>query len=226
MIKTALDEPRPQLRSWPQDAFRIGFGLIWLIDAVLKWLPGFRSTYVSAVTGAAQGQPGWLKWWFDFWVKLQTPRPTLFVYLVAVLETVVALAIIFGFARKLTYIMSAVFGVVIWAVAEGFGGPYMQGSSDIGTAIIYAVVSMGLLTLCYYVGASRLSIDFHLEKRISWWWKVAEMRRPGPIGQAIPPVISVPPAEREPVAVSAASDVKVAPGTAAASEPQTPVHVG
>ena len=138
-------QPRPALRSWPQDAFRIAFGLIWLIDAVLKWLPGFRSTYVSAITGVAKGQPGWLKWWFDFWVKLQTPRPTFFAYLVAVLETLVALAIIFGFARKITYISSAVFGVVIWAVAEGFGGPYMVGSSDIGTAIIYAVVSMGLL---------------------------------------------------------------------------------
>jgi nitrite reductase (NO-forming) len=163
------------LRSWPQDAFRIGFGLIWLIDAVLKWLPGFRSTYVSAITGVAQGQPAWLNWWFDFWVKLQQPRPTFFAYMVAVLETLVALAIIVGFARKITYIASAVFGVVIWAVAEGFGGPYATGASDIGTAIIYAVVSMGLLTLCYYAGASRYSLDYHLEKRISWWWKVAEI---------------------------------------------------
>jgi uncharacterized membrane protein YphA (DoxX/SURF4 family) len=225
MTTTALDAPQPQLRSWPQDAFRIGFGLIWLVDAVLKWLPGFRSTYVSAVTGAAQGQPGWLKWWFDFWVKLQTPRPTFFAYLVAVLETVVALAIVFGFARKLTYIMSAVLGVVIWAVAEGFGGPYGQGASDIGTAIIYAVVSMGLLTLCYYVGASRLSIDFHLEKRISWWWKVAEMRRPGAVGQATPPVINVPTAERGPAAALATSGVEAAP-VVAASEPQSPVGVG
>ena len=225
MTTTALDAPQPQLRSWPQDALRIGFGLIWLVDAVLKWLPGFRSTYVSAVTGAAQGQPGWLKWWFDFWVKLQTPRPTFFAYLVAVLETVVALAIIFGFARKLTYIMSAVFGVVIWAVAEGFGGPYGQGASDIGTAIIYAVVSMGLLTLCYYVGASRLSVDFHLEKRISWWWKVAEMHRPYVVGQAAPPVISVPSVVRGTAPVLASSAVKPAP-VATDSEPQAPVGVG
>jgi uncharacterized membrane protein YphA (DoxX/SURF4 family) len=176
--KISLRQSSPALRSWPQDIFRIAFGMIWLIDAILKWLPGFRSTYVSAVTGVAQGQPGWLRWWFDFWVKLQAPRPTLFAYLVAVLETLVAVAIIFGFARKLTYISSAVFGVVIWAVAEGFGGPYMKGSSDIGTAVIYALVSMGLLTLCYYAGESRHSVDYHLEKRISWWWKVAEMRAP------------------------------------------------
>jgi uncharacterized membrane protein YphA (DoxX/SURF4 family) len=170
--------PQRPLRSWPQDAIRVLFGLIWLIDAVLKWLPGFRSTYVAAITGAAVGQPGWLRWWFDFWVNLQTPRPMFFAYLVAVLETLVALAILCGFARKLTYVFSAIFGVVIWAVAEGFGGPYTVGSSDIGTAIIYAVVSLGLLALCYYAGTSRYSVDYYLEQRISWWWRVAEVVRP------------------------------------------------
>jgi nitrite reductase (NO-forming) len=172
-------------KSWPQDVFRVVFGLIWGIDAVLKWLPGFRSTYVAAITGVANGQPHWLAWWFDFWVKLQAPRPNLFAYLVAVLETLVALAIILGFARKFTYISSAVLGVVIWSVAEGFGGPYMSGSSDIGTAIIYALVSMGLLALCYYAGTSRYSVDYYLERRISWWWKVAEVRHPRTHVQAI-----------------------------------------
>jgi nitrite reductase (NO-forming) len=167
------------LPAWPKDAFRIAFGGIWMIDAVLKWLPGFRSTYVAAITGVAKGQPGWLRWWFDFWLKLQTPRPDLFAYLVAVLETLVALAVILGFARKLTYAVSAVFSVVIWAVAEGFGGPYMSGSSDIGTAIIYALVFMGLLTLDFYTGPSRFSVDRYLEQRVSWWVKVAEFSHPG-----------------------------------------------
>ena len=45
---------------WPKDALRISFGIIWLIDAVLKWLPGFRSGYMGAIMGEAQGQPGWL----------------------------------------------------------------------------------------------------------------------------------------------------------------------
>ncbi len=148
---------------------------------MLKWLPGFRSTYVAAATGVAQGQPGWLRWWFDFWVKLQQPRPTVFAYLVAVVETLLALAIILGLARKVTYIASAAYGLGIWAIAEGFGGPYVQGSTDIGTGIIYSVVSVGLLTLCYYAGASRVSVDHYLERRISWWWRIAEVRGPDPV---------------------------------------------
>jgi hypothetical protein len=29
--------------NWPKDALRISFGIIWLIDAILKWLPGFQA---------------------------------------------------------------------------------------------------------------------------------------------------------------------------------------
>jgi nitrite reductase (NO-forming) len=189
---TSPIQPRAALRSWPQDALRIAFGAIWAIDAVLKWLPGFRSSYVADITGAAKGQPGWLSWWFDFWVKLQTPRPTFFAYFVAVLETLVALALIFGFARKLSYISIAVFSFLMWGVAEGFGGPYMTGSTDIGTSVIYVVVCLGLLVVAYYAGTSRYSVDHYIEQRISWWWKVAEVGRPAPIAPPHSIVLTVP----------------------------------
>lgn len=52
-------EGRP---DWPKSAVRVGFGLIWAIDAGLKWQPGFRADYMSTLMGQAQGQPGWLHW--------------------------------------------------------------------------------------------------------------------------------------------------------------------
>jgi nitrite reductase (NO-forming) len=73
-----------------------------------------------------------------------------------------------------------VFSLLIWATAEGFGGPYTSGAADIGTAIIYAVVFAALLALSYYAGPSRYSADYYIEQRISWWWKIAETRRPAP----------------------------------------------
>jgi uncharacterized membrane protein YphA (DoxX/SURF4 family) len=164
--------------SWPKYALRITFGMIWLIDAVLKWLPGFRAGYMGMISGAGQGQPGWLKPWFSFWTTLQHPHPSVYAYVVAILETLVAVAVITGFARKLTYVTAAAFSVVIWAAAEGFGGPYTSGASDIGTAIIYALVFMCLLTLAAYTGPDTYSVDHYLEKKISWWWKVAELGRP------------------------------------------------
>lgn len=47
--------------------------------------------------------------------------------------------------RKVTYLVTIATGLGIWAVAEGFGGPYTTGSIDIGTACIYALVAAALL---------------------------------------------------------------------------------
>ena len=146
--------------AWPKDALRISFGVIWLIDAVLKWLPGFRASYMDTIMGEAQGQPGWLKPWFDFWIRFQHPNAMPMAWLVAVIETLIALALIAGFARKITYTAAIVFSLLIWATAEGFGGPYTSGASDIGTAIIYAVVFGALLALSYYAGPSRYTADW------------------------------------------------------------------
>jgi len=168
--------PQPCLPAWPKDALRVAFGIIWAIDAGLKWAPGFRSGYSDTITQAAKGQPGWLHPWFNFWAG--PSHPYFWAYLVAVIETLIAAALILGFARKVTYLSATVFSLLIWATAEGFGGPYTSGSSDIGTAIIYAVVFLSLLALSAYAGPARYSVDYYLEQRISWWWKVAEVRRP------------------------------------------------
>jgi uncharacterized membrane protein YphA (DoxX/SURF4 family) len=190
---------------WPKDALRITFGVIWAIDATLKWLPGFRASYMDTIMGQADGQPGWLRWWFDFWIRLQHPQAMFFAYLVAVIETLIAVALIAGFARKVTYLAAIAFSLLIWATAEGFGGPYTSGASDIGTAIICVVVFAGLLALSYYAGPARYSTDRSLEKKISWWWRIAEMRRPvqktvapapetvAPVTAAVLPPGAVPP---------------------------------
>ena len=186
----------PGLPLWPKDALRITFGVIWLIDAVLKWLPGFRSGYMDTIMGQAAGQPGWLKPWFDFWINFQHPNAVFFAYLVAAIETLIAVALIAGFARKVTYLSAIAFSLLIWATAEGFGGPYTSGAADIGTAIIYAVVFAGLLALSAYAGPARYSVDYYLEQKISWWWKVAEVRRPATARKPAP--AAVPPAARQP----------------------------
>jgi nitrite reductase (NO-forming) len=162
---------------WPKTAIRVGFGLVWLADATLKWLPGFRARYTSLITGMAYGQPGWLKPWIRFWINLQLPRVMLFTYLVAVIETLLAIALILGFARKLTYIAAIVFMLLAWSMT-GFGGPYTPGADNIGIAVIYVIVFFALLAFNYYEGTSRWSIDYLLEKRLGWWHYIAEVRSP------------------------------------------------
>lgn len=174
----------------PKDAFRIAFGLIWLIDAGLKWEPAFRSGFTGMLREAAHGQPGWLHGWFHLWINMVAPNSGFFAYSTAVIETLVAAAVIFGFARKFTYISAALFSVLIWATAEGFGGPYTSSSTDIGTAVIYAVVFMGLLALDYETGPSRFSVDSLIEQRVSWWHRIAEIGPRGkPEDEATTPVL-------------------------------------
>ena len=190
--------------QWPKMIFRLVFGVIWLVDAILKWLPGFRAGYMDTLMGQAQDQPTWLQPWFNFWINLQHPAATFFAYFVAVAETAIALSLILGFARKLIYSAAIVLSLLIWSTAEGFGGPYTAGSADVGTAIVYALVFALLLTASYYQGASRFSVDYWLEKRFPWWYAVAEIahhRRPLTTSESAAAVI----AASQPVAPQSAA---------------------
>lgn len=169
---------QPMVTVVPRTLLRVGFGLVWLVDASLKWMPGFRESYMDGVMQLGEGQPGWVEPWFRFWSAVQHPRISGFEYLVAIVETLIALAVIFGIARKTTYAAGALFSLMIWAVAEGFGGPYEAGASDIGSAVIYALVFVALLLLSYYGGPAPIALDRVLARRIPWWHHVAEFAGP------------------------------------------------
>lgn len=159
---------------WPKSAVRIAFGVVFAIDAFFKWRIGFHKTFVTVIKEAGDGQPSWLHWWFKFWLDTISPHHHVWAYSIAVIETLIALALILGFARKTTYIVTALVSLGIWAVAEGFGGPYTSTSTDIGAAVMYAFVAAALLVLSLQCGPSRYSVDYYIEKRVSWWHWVAE----------------------------------------------------
>jgi len=111
-------------------------------------------------------------------VRLVHPRIALFAYGTAIVETLLALALLAGFARKFTYIGGALYSLLVWATAEGFGGPYSGSSTDIGAAIIYVVVFLALLVVNARSETSRYSVDRLIERRWAWWHRVAEVGRP------------------------------------------------
>jgi nitrite reductase (NO-forming) len=166
--------PSAPVPTWPKSAVRIAFGFVWAIDAVFKWKLGFHKEFVDLVKKSGEGQPSWLNWWFKFWTDTISPHPHVWACSIAAIETLVALCLIFGFARKVTYIVSAFTALVVWAIAEGFGGPYTSSSTDVGAAVIYAFVSAALLVMSLQCGPSRLSVDYHIEQRVSWWHWLAE----------------------------------------------------
>jgi len=154
---------------------RIAIGVLFAIDASLKWLPSFsRGTFLDEISGAAQGQPSWLHPWFRFWKQVASSNPRLFAYATAAVETLIALALILGVARAVTYFAAALFTLGIWAIPEGFGGPYTHGATDIGTGIIYTVVFLALYQLDTLADESPWSLDPLIERRFPRWRVVSE----------------------------------------------------
>lgn len=119
---------------------RIVFGLIWVVDAWFKWQPDFINKFSDYLTGALEGQPAEVRAWINVWINVVRVDPHVFAHIVAVAETAVAIGLIFGVFSNLTSIGGALLSFVIWSTAEGFGGPYVPGSVDIGSAIIYVLV--------------------------------------------------------------------------------------
>jgi nitrite reductase (NO-forming) len=158
----------------PATTVRLLFGVVFAFDALLKWLPGYRQTFLSQLKGAAAGQPAWLGGWFHFWIALQSSAPLLFAVLTAVTETGLAAVLLLGVARRAGYALGIGYMSMVWSVGEGFGGPYTTGATDVGTAIPYVVLFTALLTFAPPARHERLSLDRVLVDRWSWWRMLAE----------------------------------------------------
>ena len=143
---------------------RAAFGLIWAIAAWLKWQPPFINSFSEKVSSSTDGQPAAIQAWISFWSRLIGTNPHLFAYLLASTETGIAVFLIFGILTNLTCVVSILLSLGIWSVGEGFGGPYKLGeSTDVGTALVYALLSGVLLAIAagrYY------SIDQWLTPRL------------------------------------------------------------
>lgn len=168
---------QPFSEAWPamlSTGLRVAFGIIWLVDAALTWTNEFAVHYVGYLHNAAHGQPGWSAWWFDMWIWLVTPNATIFIWLTRIAETALALALILGFARKTIYVLGALFSLLIWSTAEGFGGPYTVGATNMGSAIAYVLIFIALIAINTRAGTSPYSLDYHIEKRWPRWRRIAE----------------------------------------------------
>lgn len=124
---------------------RILFGVVLGIDAFFKWLPAFSKGFVSYVSNSEPGQPQAVKDWLAWWVSALGADPRLFATLVAICETCLAIGLIFGLFSRAVCFAGILLALGIWSTAEGFGGPYTSGVTDIGTSIIYALVYPALL---------------------------------------------------------------------------------
>lgn len=175
-------------------AFRVLLGVAWLIAGVLKFTSGYVDGFLSNVQGAQANAPDWLSGWYSFWATQAASNGTLIVYTVGTLEVLLGLALLLGFARKIAYAGGAILALLIWAIPEGFGGPYQTGAggTDVGTGVVYAIALLGLIVINATYGPSRWSLDHLIERVFPGWARIAEFG-PGPTASAsVGPVSKTP----------------------------------
>ena len=122
---------------------RLAFGVLWLFDALLKWLPAFLFHFTSQITGVIPGQPHLVAIWLGFVATVVgLIGPITVAVLVAIVETVIALSLLSGRAMKIMLPFSILYSLSVWATAEAFGGPYTSAGTGVrgnllGNVIIY-----------------------------------------------------------------------------------------
>ncbi len=149
--RTFVSSSRSLSMNWRERGVgiaRIIFGLVWVVAALLQWLPQFQNTFVAQVAAAKAGQLGFIQSWISFWANLVSVNPLHFARILATTESAIAILLILGLFSNLTAIVGIFLSLGIWSFPEGFGGPYLPGqSTDIGTAFPYAILFLVLLCL-------------------------------------------------------------------------------
>ena len=148
---------------------RVLVGALWATDATLKFLP--RAPPVLAywlVVGAGQDQPG-LSWWFSYWAGVVGSNPALWWYGTGALEALLATALLLGFARRSAYVAGFLLSLSLWAIPEGFGGPYRSSTTDVGAGLLYALLFLMLLQMDSVSGPARYAVDAALGRRWPSW---------------------------------------------------------
>ena len=169
MLNGAPREASSQLASWRLGGIavlRIAFGCVWAIDAWFKWQPIFADNF-TCHPERSEGSPCGVQvapavaTWINFWIHVASVNPHLFAFLVALGETVIALGLLLGALNNLTCLVGILLSLSIWSTAQGFGGSYGPGSTDIGVSIVYMLVFLGL-----FLGKAGLTfgVDRYLRK--------------------------------------------------------------
>ncbi len=178
-MSAALDTSTPYPSSrifgirWLHGAavIRILFGVVWAIDAVFKWLPGFigGQTLGDELGKAPEVSVPVVHQWLQLWNDIGTASPPAFAVTIAILETLVAVALIFGVFSNAAFIGSALLSFGIWSGAEGFHLPWTKpGMTDLGPSVGYIFASLALF---YAAAGSTWSVDVWLRSklgRLSW----------------------------------------------------------
>jgi thiosulfate dehydrogenase [quinone] large subunit len=167
-VSTSIDAPSVVFGpGWLRGAavVRILFGVLWAFDAGFKWAPGFigGQTLPDELGNAATVDTPGVHQWLQLWNTIGLASPAAFATVIAILETLVAVALIFGAFSNAAFIGSALLSFGIWSGAEGFHLPFHEGMTDLGPSAGYIFASLALF---FAAAGSVWSVDSWLRPRL------------------------------------------------------------
>ncbi len=154
------------------------FGIVWLIDGTMKFVFVQSSDITKLIQGAGNSQPAWLHPWFNFWMSSVKSAPSAYLHSMGAIELALGVALIFGFLRKSIYLAGIVVSMMIWTIAEGLGGPYGPGSTDIGAAIMYALIFVAIIIMERNTNCNMYTLDSLIGRKWRHWKHISELNRP------------------------------------------------
>jgi thiosulfate dehydrogenase [quinone] large subunit len=154
-------------RRWLRGAavVRILFGVLWACDASFKWQPGFihGQTLPDELGKAAQVNTPVIHQWLALTHMIGMANPPVTALVIAIIETLAALALIFGVLSNAAFIGSAILSFGIWSGAEAFHLPFHSGMTDLGPSVGYIFASLALF---FAAAGSTWSVDSWLRPRL------------------------------------------------------------
>jgi uncharacterized membrane protein YphA (DoxX/SURF4 family) len=143
---------------------RILFGVLWAIDAVFKWLPGWiHGQTLGHELDESKVPVPVLHQWVQMWHGAAATGPGAFAVAAAIVESLIAVALILGFLSNLTFIVTAVWSFGIWTSAEHLHMPFTTGMTDLGPSIGYIFAALAL----FFAGAGATwSVDAAIRPRL------------------------------------------------------------
>lgn len=96
-----------------------------------------------------------------------TSTPAAYLYGIGLIELALGFALVIGLLRKSAYFGGIILSLMIWAIDEGFGGPYGPGATDIGAAIMYVFIFVAIIIVESSANYGKYSLDALIERKLN-----------------------------------------------------------
>ena len=154
-------------RRWLHGAavVRILFGALWACDASFKWQPGFihGQTLHDELGKVSKVNTPVIHQWLALTHMVGMASPPVTAVVIAIVETLAALALIFGVLSNAAFVGSAILSFGISSGVEAFNLPLRSGMTDLGPSVGYILASLALF---FAAAGSTWSVDSWLRPRL------------------------------------------------------------